>query len=258
MKYCAGLDIGSRNTKLVIWDDLNRTILFSRFLTTGMTPLESVQILFRMLQEEHGFSAAEIRSVFVTGYGRHLYQPSTKTITEISAHAIGVRYFHPDCRTIIDIGGQDAKIITLDSHGGVNDFVMNDKCAAGTGRFLEMTAMRLHCTCDELADLAAYRDQDISLTTTCVVFAESEIIGLVATGQTAPNIAHAVHTSIARRIHTQMAALAILEPIVFTGGVALNRDIGLCLERELQIPILSPPDPEITAALGAAILASGT
>jgi len=256
MKYFAGLDIGSRNTKMVIWNNSTRQISASGYLATGTDPLKTVKDLFRQIYRGIDLTPTDIGHVYTTGYGRHLYKPATKTVTEISAHATGVRFIFPQCRTIIDIGGQDAKIIGLDNQGRVSDFVMNDKCAAGTGRFLELTAIRLNCFCDTLSDLALKKITDLSLPSTCVVFAESEIINLIAAGEQAPNIAHAVHKSIARRITTQMAALEVHDPIVFTGGVALNTDLLHCLEKELNTPILRPPDPEITGALGAAIMAA--
>ncbi len=256
MIYIAGLDIGSRNTKLVIWSPEKQKIVSSRYLPTGIDPLDTVNTLLSLLSHQENINSSDIGSLYVTGYGRQLCINADKSVTEISAHAHGVRYYHPDCRTIIDIGGQDAKIIELDQFGRITDFVMNDKCAAGTGRFLEMTAIRLNCSCDALSGLAASKDVDLSLSSTCVVFAESEIISLIAAGEKATNIAHAVHSSIARRITAQMAAVDVTAPIIFTGGVARNTDLALCLAHELHTTVIRPPDPEMTGALGAALMAA--
>jgi predicted CoA-substrate-specific enzyme activase len=189
-----------------------------------------------------------------TGYGRKLYAGAGRIFSEISCHAAGVLHFFPAARTIIDIGGQDSKLISLDDSGKVRDFVMNDKCAAGTGRFLEMTALRLDCTLDELSELAAGSTEQLSISSTCVVFAESEIIGLIAENHAKAGIAKAVHMSVAARILTQISALDYREPIVFTGGVALNRDLADSLAKLLGTEILVSPHPLITGALGAARL----
>ena len=176
--------------------------------------------------------------------------PSNQIVTEGMLEKI-----LPEAKTIIDIGGQDAKIITVAADGRVRDFVMNDKCAAGTGRFLEMTALKLDCTLDGLSLLAEGSNHALDLSSTCVVFAESEIVGLIAANSSPADIARAVHNSIAKRVLTQISALDFEPPVVFTGGVALNRDLARCLSRELATPVSVPSLPLITGALGAAILA---
>ncbi len=249
-----GLDIGSRNTKLVIYDAATQTILFEDWTATEVNPLRSVDNLLARAGEATGSDAPETAAC--TGYGRKLWQHRAKVLSEISCHAAGVRHFHPEVKTIIDIGGQDAKIITVTAEGKVRDFVMNDKCAAGTGRFLEMTALRLDCPLDGLSTLAAASTQALDISSTCVVFAESEIVGMIADNSAPADIARAVHNSIASRVLTQISNLAFEPPVIFTGGVALNSDLVACLARQLQTPVRVPCSPEITGALGAAILAA--
>lgn len=252
---CTGIDIGSRNTKLVVYDHSHAGILYSGYRGTDVSPLVSVQALLAEASQVPGMPDLQGLPTAVTGYGRKLYKEADKTLSEIVCHAAGTRHFHPSCRTVIDIGGQDSKVLTMDHSGKVKDFVMNDKCAAGTGRFLEMTAMRLGCTLDELSALALSSTRHITLNSTCVVFAESEIIGLMAQEVFAADIAQAVNLSIAKRISAQVGSLDFSAPVVFTGGVAQNAALAACIAAEIGFPLLFPPDPEITGALGAAILA---
>ncbi|MFO8144762.1 MAG: acyl-CoA dehydratase activase [Candidatus Syntrophosphaera sp.] len=247
-----GIDIGSRNTKAVLFDSQCGSILYSGFVSTDVYPLKSVDALIETAYEKTGVDIAD--KTACTGYGRKLYHQDARIISEISCHAAGILYLYPETRTVIDIGGQDSKVITLDNNGKVRDFVMNDKCAAGTGRFLEMTAIRLGCSLDELSSLAKQAVMEMDISSTCVVFAESEIIGMISKNEQPANIARAVNRSIAKRITTQIGTLDFSPPVVFTGGVAKNSDLAQCLSGYLDCLIRVPPDPVITAALGAAIL----
>ncbi|MCB5247602.1 MAG: acyl-CoA dehydratase activase [Candidatus Cloacimonetes bacterium] len=249
-----GIDIGSRNTKIVIFDPQKRSLVFSGCVATEVNPLRSVENLLVRAEDQTGLK--DFAAAACTGYGRKLWKTKARVLSEISCHAAGVLYYQPEAKTIIDIGGQDSKIITVSGEGKVSDFVMNDKCAAGTGRFLEMTALRLDCSLDELSSLAAASSLVLDISSTCVVFAESEIVGMVADNSAPADIARAVHNSIAERILTQISALEYQPPVVFTGGVALNADLVGCLSRQLDTPISVPPSPELTGALGAAILAA--
>lgn len=250
-----GIDIGSRNTKLVVFDP-TRGIPWSNYISTDVSPLSTAESLLAEARRITELRPDQTCRIYVTGYGRHLFKLADKAVSEISCHAAGIRHLIPEARTIIDIGGQDSKLISLDADGNILDFVMNDKCAAGTGRFLEMTAIRLDCELADLSVLAGQATQELKLNSTCVVFAESEIIGLMSQETSRANIARAVHMSIARRIASQMAGIALVSPLVFTGGVAMSDDITLCLETVLKTPILRPAEPEITGALGAALLAA--
>lgn len=250
-----GLDIGSRNTKLVVFDDAANRIKFSNWSSTGVSPRVTAEELIHKAMQEMELERKMIDKWAVTGYGRKLFPEGFKVLSEINCHAHGCLYYQPLLQTIVDIGGQDSKVICLDENGKIREFVMNDKCAAGTGRFLEMTALRLDMEVEDLSALAAFSKEDLKLNSTCVVFAESEIIGMLATAVESPDIIKAVHYSIANRIKLQMAGLDWQEPLGFTGGVAMNSDLATCLGKVLGCSVWTPEEPETTAALGAAILA---
>jgi predicted CoA-substrate-specific enzyme activase len=254
MPFKIGIDIGSRNTKIVVLKTNSNEIAYKDYCDTGINPPETVRILLDKACSILNTLKPKTSAIAVTGYGRNLYK-ADKVISEISCHALGVQYYFPDAATIIDIGGQDCKVISIGQDGKVIDFVMNDKCAAGTGRFLEMVAIRLSLPCSELAELASGSGNNYRLSNTCVVFAESEIIGLISKGVLPADIARSVHLSIAERIISQVNQLDWHSPVIFTGGVANNDDLRKILSDRLQCEILAAPDPEITGALGAALLA---
>lgn len=250
-----GLDIGSRNSKLVLWDESANAVIYSHWVATDISPQRSVATLIASALGATGLPESEITHRTVTGYGRKLMNKDYQVLSELTCHAAGCRHLNPNIRTIIDIGGQDAKVMCLNTQGKIGDFVMNDKCAAGTGRFLEMTALRLGIAVNELSALATAATQDLKLNSTCVVFAESEIIGMMSTATAPADIARAVHLCVAKRIQLQAAGLDLQPTVCFTGGVALNGDIAACLASTLNAKVWTPQEPEITAALGAAILA---
>ncbi len=250
-----GIDIGSRNTKIVVFDGRERCVIYSDWCGTDVSPRLSAEALVGKALSSMHLNRLQISKWAVTGYGRKLLQGEAKVLSEISCHAAGCLYHNPGLRSIVDIGGQDSKVICMDPDGKIQEFVMNDKCAAGTGRFLEMTALRLGVEVAGLAELAAQHTQDLKLNSTCVVFAESEIIGMISAATSPADIVRAVHLSIANRIKLQMAGLDWHEPLGFTGGVAMNADLAACLGLVLNCPVWCPEEPETTAALGAAILA---
>lgn len=192
--------------------------------------------------------------IIATGYGRYLAQTHLKCpiITEIKAYALGAHFFYPDCRTVIDMGGQDSKVIRV-NQGKVEDFEMNDKCAAGTGRFLEVMAATLGCTIDEFSEMAALSDQAVSISSMCTVFAESEVVSLIAKGEDRHSIALGLHQSILNRILGIMGRTGYDHRIVFAGGVAKNKCMTALLERRLGAHIVVPEEPQIVGALGAAL-----
>ena len=252
-QFKCGIDIGSRNTKLAILDAESSRLVKLSQITTDVSPASTAKKLIESTLADLGISDTALASFASTGYGRHLLE--CNALSEISCHAAGVHFLIPEARTIIDIGGQDSKIISLSAEGKVKDFVMNDKCAAGTGRFLEMTAIRLGVEISELSDLAGLSNQAHKLSSTCIVFAESEIIGLISQSVSASSIAAAVHRSIAKRIHSQIASLPVADQLVFTGGLARSEHLRLALEAELGRPVHASPNPEYTGAIGAALLA---
>jgi predicted CoA-substrate-specific enzyme activase len=255
MSVFIGIDIGSRNTKLVAFDAVLNKILHSAISESGVNSQHTVKVMFEQTLDVLQLTEQDVSKIYTTGYGRKVFK-TDKTVSEIRCHAMGVQFYVPEVKTIIDIGGQDSKLISLDENKHIKDFIMNDKCAAGTGRFLEMVALRLGVRCEELSNLASFSRNKIHLTNTCVVFAESEIVGMIAEGASSSDLARAVNVSIAERITAQLNQLGCKPPVVFTGGVALNSDLGDLISKQIGNDVLLPPHPEITGALGAAIIAA--
>ena len=248
-----GIDLGSRMSKIVVLD--NDNIVYSNVTDTGVNPKKVAEKLLNDALKNTSFSKKDIIAIYSTGYGRNIVPFSDKRISEISCHAKGANYFFPKAKTIIDIGGQDSKIILVDEQGHVKDFVMNDRCAAGTGKFLEVTAITLETTIDELGDISQTSTEKININSTCVVFAESEIIGLIAEGFEKPDIINAVHRSIAKRTKNLASQLHWQKPIIFTGGVAKNTGMQSAISEIMKTEVIVPKNSFITGALGAAIFA---
>jgi predicted CoA-substrate-specific enzyme activase len=183
------------------------------------------------------------------------FEGSDRQITEISCHAMGVHHVLPNVRTIIDIGGQDAKVICLDRNGNVENFIMNEKCAAGTGRFLEVMARVLDCRLDELSELASRGQAGVAISSTCTVFAESEVISQLSMGKKPEDVALGAHKSIAQRIVGLCNRVPVLPDVAMTGGVALNPNVVECIAEELGKPVKVPDYPQGMGALGAALYA---
>ncbi|MCF7792681.1 MAG: acyl-CoA dehydratase activase [Candidatus Cloacimonetes bacterium] len=252
-KYNIGIDLGSRMAKIVVLED--QEIFYLNVADTGVNPKETAKKLLNEVLQKKNLALSDISSIYSTGYGRNIVPFSDIRISEISCHAKGVNYFFPYAKTVIDIGGQDSKIILLEKNGKVVDFAMNDKCAAGTGRFLEVTANILEITVDDLGKTADQSKEDIDINSTCVVFAESEIIGLIAAGNKPADIVNSVHRSIAKRIKNLMSQMNWQKPVVFTGGVAQNLGMRRSIAQVLNVEIESPENSLITGALGAALYA---
>lgn len=250
-----GIDAGSRAIKIVLFDAENKTIRASAVCDQGVDQKQKAHNLYKVLLNTHQLDESDIIASIATGYGRHLLDFCDTTITEISCHAAGARYHLPEAATIIDIGGQDSKLIRLNGDGKVRDFVMNDRCAAGTGRFLEVVSQRLDVPLEELGPYAQRSTDPAQISSMCVVFAETEIIGLLANGQSRENIIAGVQRSIAKRL-VAMAGNDIAAPIVFTGGVALVSGMKDTFNELLKETIALCPQPQFTGALGAAILAA--
>jgi predicted CoA-substrate-specific enzyme activase len=252
---CAGIDAGSRAIKALLFDGDQQTILASGTMDQGLEQDTRAKTLFDRLLEQQHLARSAVGKVVATGYGRNRVTFANTTITEITCHACGVRHVAPDAKTIIEVGGQDSKLIRLDPKGAVRDFAMNDRCAAGTGRFLEVIAERLGVELGALGMLAARSRHPASISSTCVVFAETEIVGLLASGTPPENIVAGVQLSIARRV-VGMAGRSAELPIVFTGGVAMVPGMVDALQAALEQPVQVALNPQMTGALGAAILAS--
>lgn len=239
-----GIDIGSRTVKIVIMKD--EEVGDFQVVDSGYDPCAQALELVKTYKPKR---------LVATGYGRHAFEVDFvhNVITEIKAHAIGARHLYPHCRTVIDVGGQDSKVISLGENGKVIDFKMNDRCAAGTGRFLEIMAQALEFTIEEFGEKALSAEESVKINSMCTVFAESEVISLISRRVPLLSITLGVHEAIADRISSLVHKVDVLPEVVFTGGVANNPCVHRLLEERLKQRILVPQHPEIVGALGAAI-----
>ncbi|MFC2066578.1 acyl-CoA dehydratase activase [Chloroflexota bacterium] len=241
----AGLDVGSRTIVLVT---LNTGIVDSVVLDTGINPLRRCQELL---------TGRSYSRLVVTGYGRHMVAPAVRgeVVSEIGAYSVGAKYLYPDCCTVIDIGGQDSKATLLSVNGEVRKFEMNDRCAAGTGKFLEVMANTLEVGVGELGSLALTASKVIQINSLCTVFAESEVVSLIARGEESSAIALALHQAIATRVATMVRRVGARERVVFAGGAALNKCLQKLIGEKLGVELTVPDKPQIVGAVGAALLA---
>ena len=247
-----GIDIGSTTTKGILLDD-SGNIARSKITPTGASPISAGQNIIAELS-----AGISVDKVYITGYGRGLFKSADKKITEITCHAAGVHYLYPEAIGIVDIGGQDSKAIHLGNKGNVHDFAMNDKCAAGTGSFLDNIANKFKIDYESMLDLYHSSDKKVNINSTCVVFAESEIIGLLAKGEKMENIFKGVLRAIAMRVcrlYSQVKIPSNTE-IYFTGGVAKNEAMRKALEEELKVNVIVDKRAQLMGALGAAVLAN--
>lgn len=249
-----GIDIGSTTIEVVLLNGQAR--LGSAMVRCGYAPAENAERLVRALLESSGLTRRHVECTVATGFGRNYFQEADRVISEIACHAAGVRALCPGARTIIEIGGQDAKMISVDDQGRVRDFVMNDRCAAGTGRFVEAVARSLNMDVEETGAVALRAQQASAISSMCAVFAETEIIGLVHRGVPAGEVLRGVFDSVARRVIGMAGRIGVADPVVFTGGVARNAGIARALETVTGHPVIVPEEPEYTGAHGAAILAA--
>lgn len=250
MQYFAGVDIGSTMTKVVIMDD---SVLAS---VIGPTGPEHRKLANRVMEEalkKAKLSFDAMTYVVATGYGRINVPFADRQITEISCHARGIAHLFPEARTVIDIGGQDSKGIKI-KDGRAVDFVMNDKCAAGSGRFLEVAAEELGVELEDLGKLALESKNAVRISNTCTVFATQEVVGKLSDGAALPDIIAGLHEAIATRVYGMLRRLKIEREVVMTGGGAKNIGLVRALEAKLGFPVLVPPEPLLTGAIGAAML----
>lgn len=250
----AGIDVGSINTKVVVFDRQSGDIRASLVRPTGHRPRDTAPAAFAACLEQAGLSADDVSRVVATGYARHAVECAQDSVTEIRAAALGVRRWHPGCRTIIDIGGQDSKVLVLDELARVAEFKMNDRCAAGTGNFLSVLAEKLQVPLDRFGPLSLASRRPVPISSLCVVMAESEILSLVAADTPVEDIIAGLHEALARRVANMAAPLDVLAEVVFTGGVAQNAGMKLALESAFEQPITIARLPLLAAALGAALV----
>jgi predicted CoA-substrate-specific enzyme activase len=245
-----GIDSGSATTKAVL---VNNGQIISRIvLPTAFDFLTAAENAYNKVLVDAGVNKKDVNGVYATGYGRNSIKFADKAVSEITAHAIGVYYLYPEVNGVIDIGGQDSKVISV-NNGKVTDFLMNDKCAAGTGKFLEYTSRALEVPIDEFGPLALTSKTAAGITSMCTVFAESEAISLRARGFKKEDIAAGLIESVARRVAVMVRQVGLKQNVAFVGGVAKNTGIKVALEKELNISLFVPPDPQVTGALGAAL-----
>ncbi len=260
--YFVGIDIGALTVKAVVLDragavvasDVARSRHDSRQVTArlveGMLVREGIAISSPGRGSKGGVSYT-----VVTGYGRVTYDAANEEVSEITCHARGAIHLFPTARTVIDIGGQDSKVIRVHPRGYVTDFAMNDKCAAGTGRFLEVMADALEVGVEELGALSQRSQRPVTISSTCTVFAESEVIAQMSRGAPKADIVAGIHAAIASRVAGLAGQVGLEEAVVMTGGVAQNIGVVRALDKEIGLPIFLPSEPQLVGALGAALLA---
>lgn len=249
-----GIDIGSMTTKCVLIDHAD--FFDSIVLNTQADPKTAGIHALESILKRNGIDGSLVSFIVGTGYGRISLDFFDHTATELTCHAIGVRHINPGVEGIIDIGGQDSKVLKLKPDGTIMDFILNDRCAAGTGRFLEVMAKALNLDIDGFGSLYEQSEKPSAINSTCIVFAESEVISLVAQGESKTDIAAGLHQSIAKRVGNMAKRLGIRNNIAFVGGVAKNRGMKNALEDYMGVKFIPlSRDPQITGALGAAVLA---
>jgi predicted CoA-substrate-specific enzyme activase len=246
----AGIDIGSRTIGIVLLDPESLKIVGYQVFDSGYNPVERAEQISKNYAYDY---------IVATGYGRHaaLARFANEVITEITAYAVGARYYSRDVRSILDIGGQDTKAILLSESGSVIDFQMNEKCSAGTGKFLEIMADALGYSLDEFGEAASKAEgMPLRISSMCTVFAESEVVSLLHSGESREMIAKAVQLSIVERTVAMLKRIGAVPPVFFAGGVAKNTFIRNALEKKLSASIIVPDEPQIVGALGCALTAA--
>lgn len=251
--YVIGLDIGSATAKAVLVDEEGRKLAFS-VRPTGGRLVQSAEDVKKEVLTNAGVSEDLVKAIITTGYGRDIVQNKTKSLTEITCHAKGAYVTMPGIRFVIDVGGQDSKAILLEPDGQVGRFEMNDKCAAGTGRFLEVMARTLGIHLDEMGNMAVRAEKCSKISSTCTVFAESEVISLLAQGEEIPAVVSGLCRAIAERVYGLVSRVGVMPPIMMTGGVAKNKGVVNWLSKILNHELIIPQEPQIIGALGACMI----
>jgi predicted CoA-substrate-specific enzyme activase len=249
----AGVDIGSRSIEVVVIDD--GRMIGTVTANSGSAPTDNAKKAFDEALRQAGVERRDLGRVIATGYGRNYFPEADGVSSEILCHARGVSHLYPRARTVIDIGGQDSKMISLDPGGRVRDFVMDDRCAAGTGKFIEMVGLTLDVALADMGEMTERSPESCAISSMCAVFAESEIVGLIQSGTAVDVVLRGVFRSVARRTLAMTGKIGLQQELVFTGGVARNGGVIREIEAETGVKLHIPPDPQITGALGAALLA---
>jgi len=249
----AGIDVGSITAKAAILVD--GVIAGSRVIFTGYNAEKAGTRVYTELIAELDIDPGAVERIVATGYGRSSVTMADTSMTEIICHGAGAHFHNPQVRCVIDVGGQDSKVMAVDEAGRVSNFAMNDKCAAGTGRFLEVMARALEADLDDFGPLSLKATEPARISSICTVFAESEVISLIARGEVRENIIAGIHESVAARLSAMAKRVGIREPAMMTGGVAKNVGVVRALERKLGVSLEVLPSAQINGAVGAAILA---
>lgn len=248
-----GIDIGSTTSKAVILRDRKEIMASSIVVATVGT--DGVSRAIEDVLEESGLARKDLSCIVATGYGRQTYEGADYQVSELTCHALGVHHLCPEARTVIDIGGQDAKVLSLNDQGRMVNFVMNDKCAAGTGRFLDVMANILKLDISRLEVEAARSERPASISSTCTVFAESEVISQLAAGTQIPDLVAGICQSVATRVASLVRRVGIKEQVCMSGGVARNAGVRNAMAKELGVAIGYDPMAQLMGALGAALYA---
>jgi (R)-2-hydroxyacyl-CoA dehydratese activating ATPase len=248
-----GIDVGSITTKAAVVVD--GVLKLSKIGPTGYDAQKAAGKLFEQILESLKLDRDDIQGIVSTGYGRNSVSFADKAITEITCHAAGAYFIDPTVRSVIDIGGQDSKVILLNEKGRVSDFAMNDKCAAGTGRFLEVMARALEIELEYFGEMSLEAQTPSQISSLCTVFAESEVISLIAKGEKRANIVAGIHDAIGARVASMAKRVKIVAPVMMTGGVAKNKGLVKALENRLKQEILIAESAQVVGAIGAALLA---
>lgn len=248
-----GIDIGSTACKCVILRD--GTEIISKAIVPLGTGTSGPQSVFEQALAQQNLVKADVDRILVTGYGRFTFEAADSQKSELSCHAKGVNFLFPSARTIVDIGGQDVKVLRVNAKGMLENFVMNDKCAAGTGKFLDVMARIINVSVAELGDIGLAATDEVSISNTCTVFAESEVISKLSTHVKIENLVAGIHRSVAKRVSALAFRNGIVPDVAMSGGVALNKGLVALLGQELKSQILVHEDCQLAGALGAAVLA---
>jgi len=249
----AGVDIGASTSKAVLLEDTH--ILGYSIIATGAESANSARQALDVALNQANLSMAQIGYMVATGYGRVIVPFAQETVTELTCHARGANWLFPSARTIVDMGGQDCKAIRCDEAGQLQNFMMNDKCAAGTGRFLELMARVLGLSLDELGELSLEYRAEVKINSTCAVFAKSEVTALVREGRDRRDVLAGLHSAIAARVYNLLRGVGIEPDLVITGGIGKNIGVVRRIEERVGLKALLPEEPQIVGALGAALFA---
>lgn len=250
----AGIDVGSVSAEAVIIDE-QKILSYSIVKTGGESVQTAAKAMEKALTATNSVSLKDLKYIVATGYGRVIVPFAQESVTELSCHALGAHFQYPATRTILDIGGQDSKAIRCNEQGKMVDFVMNDKCAAGTGRYLEIISRVLSLPLEEIGTLSLKAKQPASISSRCAVFAKSEVLSLNRSGMPKEDILAGVHDAIAGRANELLNRIGIEKELVVTGGVAKNQGVVRKIEERTGVPVILLEEPQIIGALGAALFA---